>query len=125
MSGSCEHHAPDFLGYLMALPEFEAVYMIDTQIQHVVKKGEKIPEMVYGCGGTDLNPAFKICEDIEQKYKGIKKNFIILTDGEIPEVTNGPKESLTIVFTTHEEVHFKKARRKWMNIHIGEETNNG
>jgi predicted metal-dependent peptidase len=119
MSGSCEHLAPDFLGYIAALPEFEKVYCIDTKIQHIIKKGEPIPKMVYGAGGTDLNPVFEIFEDLEKKAPpNVKLNFIVLTDGEIPPVKFGAKDAMTLVFTTHMEVHWEKALRPWRNITI-------
>lgn len=125
MSGSCEFHAPDFMGYITALPQFEAIYCIDTKIHHVVKKGEPIPKMVYGCGGTDMNPALKVCEEIEKRNPSVRCNFIMLTDGEIPEVECGPRNSLFLTFTTHLSVHFKKASRKWQNIDISEKLENG
>jgi predicted metal-dependent peptidase len=121
-SGSCDNYVEGFLGYVMALPEFEQVIYCDTEVKHIVNKGENIPQFVPGLGGTDLNPMLKMFEDIEAKARNIKTNFILLTDGEIPEVTCGPRDSTMVVFTTHNFVEFAEARKQWANIQINPET---
>ena len=122
VSGSCDDYIESFLGYIMGLPEFEEVVYCDTQIQNIVKKGDPIPNKVSGLGGTDLNPIMKRWEEFEKNKRGSEKlNFILLTDGEIPELEYGPRRSNVIVFTTHNTVNFKGASRPYLNILIDPE----
>jgi len=121
-SGSCDQYVEGFLGYVMALPQFEAVVYCDTEIKHIVKKGEEIPKFVPGLGGTDLNPMLQMFQDIEEKERNVKTNFVLLTDGEIPDVTAGPKDSIMVVFTTHNLVHNDNARKPWINVQINPDT---
>jgi len=116
-SGSVYDFTEDFMGYVMALPEFEELVMIDTQIQAIYKKGDPVPRVVPGGGGTDLNEGFHRWADIEKTAKS-KCNFICLTDGEIPAITRGPIKSKTIILTTHEEVQYSNAQKKYVNYHI-------
>lgn len=119
VSGSTDGYIEDFLGYVMALPEFEEVVYCDTQIQHIIRKGDPIPPMVPGLGGTNLNPVFERFAEHERNKKGSEKlNFLILTDGELGAVETGPKDSNVIVFTTHCLVKYSEARRPWINIEI-------
>ena len=121
-SGSCDQYIEGFLGYVMGLPQFEYVVYCDTEIKHIVKKGESIPRFVPGLGGTDLNPMLRMFEEEERKGSRVKCNFVLLTDGEIPTVTNGPKDSTMVVFTTNQLVEFAEARKPWCNIQINPDT---
>jgi len=119
VSGSCDDYIEGFLGYIMSLPEFEEIVYCDTEIQHIVRKGDEIPPKVPGLGGTDLNPIMARWEEFEKNKRGSEKlNFILLTDGEIPEITCGPKNSNVIVFTTARPVNYEGARRPFTNIYI-------
>jgi predicted metal-dependent peptidase len=119
-SGSCEGQAENFLGYLLDLPQIEEICFCDTRITKVWKKGEPFPTASFGGGGTDLNEVFERWEKLEAGSRGTKMNFVALTDGEIPELTHGPRESTTIVFTSHNDVQFAGSRRPYMNVEIPE-----
>lgn len=103
VSGSCVDYTEKFLSYVSALPEFEEVVFFDTKITKIVKKGEPMPKAICGYGGTDMNAAVSRWLDVEKKSRGIKLNFVALTDGEIPEIKRLPK-TVPLVFTTHLEV---------------------
>ena len=118
VSGSCIDYTEDFLGYIMDLPEFEAVYFFDDGIKSIVKKGEEVPKKMQGYGGTDLNPVMEEFKKIEAKAKGYKINFVVLTDGLIPSLTTGPTTSNVVVLTTEREVHYNGHARGFRNIKI-------
>lgn len=103
VSGSCFDYTEQFLGYITALPEFEEVVFFDTKITQKLKKGQPIPKTARGFGGTDLNPVFQHWIGIEKKSQHVKLNFVVLTDGEVPDITRMTK-TVPIVFTTHAEV---------------------
>jgi len=121
VSGSCMDYTEDFLGYIMALPQFEAVYFFDTGITQVLTKNDEKPEhmsSVKGGGGTDLNPVMDLFRKIERESFGAKLNFVVLTDGYIPALTTGPSRSRTVILTTGDEVHWSGAQRPYHNIKI-------
>lgn len=118
VSGSCYDYIEDFVGYLLALPETEEIYFFDTDITLTLKKGQQVPKIIPGWGGTDLNPAMEKFAQIEKTAQGIKPNFVVLTDGEIPELTVGPVKSRTVIMTTSDEVHYSKAINPYININI-------
>ena len=118
VSGSCFDYTEDFLGYILALPEFEAVYFFDDGIKSIVKKGEECPKQMQGYGGTDLNPVLEEFAKIEKSAKGYKVNFVVLTDGFIPPIHVGPVFSNTIIMTTNDEVHWAGHNRGFRNIKI-------
>lgn len=118
VSGSCAEYTEDFLGYIMDLPEFEAVYFFDTGITAIVKKGQEVPTKMSGYGGTDLNPVLEEFRKLEQKSKGVKLNFVILTDGIIPAITTGPVTSNVVVMTTEADVNWDGHARGFRNIKI-------
>ncbi|MCM8832453.1 MAG: hypothetical protein NC816_00795 [Candidatus Omnitrophica bacterium] len=118
VSGSVYDYTEDFIGYIMALEEFEELIFIDTQILQVFKKGDAFPKVVPGGGGTDLNPGFSHWAEIEQSNRGSKLNFVCLTDGEIPPLTAGPIKSKVVILTTNEPVNYENSIRPYMNIKI-------
>lgn len=118
VSGSCFDYIEDFAGYLLAMPEIEEVYFFDTGITHTLKRGEQVPKTVPGWGGTDLNPAMELFAKHEKEAVGVRCNFVVLTDGEIPELHCGPVRSRTVIMTTNEEVHYKGATHPYLNINI-------
>ncbi len=103
VSGSCAELTEKFLAYITALPEFEEVVFFDTRIVKVMKKGEPMPSAMSGYGGTDMNPVFERWIRKEKESRGVKLNFVGLTDGEIPAVARLPKTQ-PLVFTVHVEV---------------------
>jgi predicted metal-dependent peptidase len=86
VSGSCYEFTEDFLGYIMALPEFEEVVFFDSNIVKTIVKGEKLPPAMKGYGGTDLNPVINRWKQIEKQSRGFRMNFVCLTDGYIMEL---------------------------------------
>lgn len=118
VSGSCYEYTEQFLGYIAALPEFEECYFFDVEITETWKKGQKIPSKATGYGGTDMNSVTRKFKEHEEKHKGVKLNFICLTDGIVPEITVGPVKSNVIIFTTENEVHYKNSYKPWRNIKL-------
>ena len=118
VSGSCYEFTEQFLGYIAALPEFEECYFFDVGITETWKKGQKLPSKAQGYGGTDLNPCMEKFKELEAKHRGIQMNFVVLTDGYIPELTTGPTKSNVIVFTTADEVHYKGSYKPFRNIKL-------
>ena len=104
VSGSCYDYTEQFLGYVAGLPEFEECYFFDTGIVMTWRKGQAIPNSAKGYGGTDLNPVMQRFAELEKKHSHVKLNFVVLTDGEIPELKVGPAKSNVVIMTTNEEV---------------------
>jgi predicted metal-dependent peptidase len=118
ISGSCFNYSEQFLGYIQSLPEFEEVVYFDTQIKHIVKKGEAKPATLQGYGGTDVEPVMDRWRTIEQKNAASTQlNFLLLTDGLFARIKEAPRSGNVIVFTTSEEVE-SPTGRKWLNVHI-------
>jgi len=123
VSGSCWDVTEDFLGYIMALPEFEEVSFFDVGIIETVVKGDVPPHKRPSCpagGGTDLNPSMAHFEELEKAVNSEKLNFIVLTDGYIPPLTCGPTKSNVIIMTVGDDVEYERAGRKYRNINIRE-----
>lgn len=117
VSGSCYDYTESFLGYLKGLPEFEEVVFFDTEIKQVWKRGKPFPVTVSGYGGTDLNCVMEHWIALAKKIpQNINTNFLILTDGEIPEINTVPAVGNFLVFTTNREVQPRNGQ--WRNIRI-------
>lgn len=115
VSGSTFYYVPILLSYLLNLNGLEEILLIDTEIK-TITKGGKIPEIIIGGGGTDLNPGFQKWAELEKENPYL--NFICLTDGMIPELYIGPKYSNVYILTTKYPVNYKKAIKPYVNIFI-------
>ncbi|HRQ45176.1 MAG TPA: hypothetical protein PLB12_12585, partial [Candidatus Goldiibacteriota bacterium] len=99
VSASTKDLTEDFIGYIMALPQFEEVVFFDTEIQYVLKKGQSMPSVMNGYGGTDINCVIKRWQKIEDNNKSKKLNFVALTDGYVEEIEEMTKEQILVLTT--------------------------
>jgi len=99
VSASTTELTEDFLGYIMALPQFEEVVFFDTKIQHVLKKGQPMPIVMNGYGGTDINCVIKRWQKVEDNNRSKKLNFVALTDGYVEEIEEMTKEQILVLTT--------------------------
>lgn len=118
ISKSCWELTEEFLGYVKGLPEFKECIFFNFDIVSIWKNGKLPNKEVLGGGGTDLNPVMKRFRDIECKNRNTALNFVILTDGEIPELTTGPKRSNVVIFTTNQKVNYSGSIVPYKNIKI-------